>query len=177
MGGVNEEVEASTNPEHIVATRNGAVLLKHTILKSDHFPGEKNVFFSSHVNVRALDGARTRAACASISRQRSMQTGPRCSRCCAGCQNTKLLPLIDGCPNFRKVEGLPIFGVAIPTAQGLRLMLDMVRSLVPGGTKLHWSNMREEPLIYISGKPFVVREVGNPFGNLEYTGGPHWGRQ
>jgi hypothetical protein len=30
--------------------------------------------------------------------------------------------------------------------------------------------MREEPVIYINGRPFVVREADKPFANLEYTG-------
>ncbi|KAL3144047.1 hypothetical protein ABBQ32_003847 [Trebouxia sp. C0010 RCD-2024] len=66
-------------PDHIVARRTGNVLIKHTILKSDHFPG---------------------------------------------CQNKKLLPLIEGAPNFRQVPELPVYGVAIPTVSGMRLVLD-----------------------------------------------------
>lgn len=31
--------------------------------------------------------------------------------------------------------------------------------------------MREEPVIYINGNPYVVREANKPFANLEYTGG------
>ena len=42
----------------------------------------------------------------------------------AGCQNTKLTPLLDGAPNFRQVEGLPVYGVAIPTVRGLRNELE-----------------------------------------------------
>lgn len=30
--------------------------------------------------------------------------------------------------------------------------------------------MREEPVIYINGRPYVVREADAPFTNLEYTG-------
>jgi hypothetical protein len=30
--------------------------------------------------------------------------------------------------------------------------------------------MREEPLVFINGNPFVVREADQPFCNLEYTG-------
>ena len=30
----------AANPEDIVSQRRGEVLLKHTILKSDHFPGK-----------------------------------------------------------------------------------------------------------------------------------------
>lgn len=30
--------------------------------------------------------------------------------------------------------------------------------------------MREEPVLYINGRPYVVREADKPFQNLEYTG-------
>ena len=60
--------------------------------------------------------------------------------------------------------------MAIPTAQGLRNMLQKLARDLPAGTTVYWHNMREEPLIYISGRPFVVRELENPFMNLEYTG-------
>ena len=33
-----------------------------------------------------------------------------------------------------------------------------------------WQNMREEPVLYINGRPYVVREADKPFQNLEYTG-------
>jgi hypothetical protein len=48
-----------------------------------------------------------------------------------------------------------------------------MRTKVPAEATLHWSHLREEPLVYINGRPFVVREIGNPFQNLEYTG-PAW---
>ena len=34
-----------------------------------------------------------------------------------------------------------------------------------------WHNMREEPVIYINGAPFVLREDERPFKNLQV--GPH----
>ena len=39
-----------------------------------------------------------------------------------------------------------------------------------GGRKVLWHNMREEPVLYINGRPYVVREADKPFQNLEYTG-------
>lgn len=30
--------------------------------------------------------------------------------------------------------------------------------------------MREEPVLYINGQPFVLREADKPFSNVEYTG-------
>lgn len=35
---------------------------------------------------------------------------------------------------------------------------------------MYWQNLREEPLVFINGQPFVVREADQPFSNLEYTG-------
>lgn len=63
-----------------------------------------------------------------------------------------------------------VFGVAVPTVDGLREVLEQMKQQLGEHTRVHWNNMREEPLIYINGKPFVVREQDNPFANLEYTG-------
>lgn len=40
-----------------------------------------------------------------------------------------------------------------------------------GQRRVLWHNMREEPVLYINGKPYVVREADQPFCNVEYTGG------
>lgn len=81
----------------------------------------------------------------------------------------KLTPLIEGAPNFRQVPGLPVYGIAIPTVTGLRLVLDKLGA-GKGRRKVLWHSMREEPVLYINGRPFVVREADKPFANLEYTG-------
>ena len=84
-----------------------------------------------------------------------------------GCQNMKLTPLIDGAPNFRQMAGTPVYGVAIPTVTGLRNVLDAI-----GGKtrRVLWHSLREEPLVYVNGTPFVLREIEKPFSNLELTG-------
>jgi len=87
-----------------------------------------------------------------------------------GCQNTRLQPLLEGAPNFRRVPGLPVYGVGVPTASGLRAVLDELVGPERTGLPVFWHNMREEPLLYINGSPFVVREAGRPFANLEYSG-------
>lgn len=110
--------------DEIVANRNGMVLIQHSLLKSDHFPG---------------------------------------------CQNTKLRPLIEGAPNFRGIEGLPVYGVAIPTVVGLRNVL-AVLGANNKKRRVTWINLREEPVLYVNGSPYVVRESDKPFANLEYSG-------
>lgn len=64
---------------------------------------------------------------------------------------------------------MPVYGVAIPTVTGLRLVLDKLGA-AKGRRKVLWHSMREEPVLYINGRPFVVREADKPFANLEYTG-------
>ncbi|XP_075094031.1 uncharacterized protein LOC107778927 [Nicotiana tabacum] len=113
-------------PEQVMKRRDGSVLGKKTILKSDHFPG---------------------------------------------CQNRRLSPHIDGAPNYRKAGSSHVHGVAIPTVEGIQNVLDHIGAQL-SGKKTHflWINLREEPVIYINGRPFVLREVERPFSNLEYTG-------
>ncbi|CAJ1871832.1 unnamed protein product [Sphenostylis stenocarpa] len=89
---------------------------------------------------------------------------------CPGSQNPSLLESVDGAPNFREVPGFPVYGVANPTVDGIRSVIRKIGSSI-GGRPVLWHNMREEPVIYINGKPFVLREVERPYKNmLEYTG-------
>eukprot|EP00963_Diacronema_lutheri_P007046 scaffold625_cov324-Pavlova_lutheri.AAC.80 len=85
-----------------------------------------------------------------------------------GCQNKLLVPAIEGSPNFRKVDGLPVYGVAIPTLDGLKRLLRYLGA--DKGKRIVWHNLREEPVLYINGRPFVLREADRPFSNIEYTG-------
>jgi hypothetical protein len=88
---------------------------------------------------------------------------------CPGCQNPRLPERVEGAPNFREVPGFPVYGVANPTIDGIRSVLRRIGSS-KGGRPVLWHNMREEPVIYINGKPFVLREVERPYKNMrEYT--------
>ncbi|KAB2003186.1 hypothetical protein ES319_D11G113500v1 [Gossypium barbadense] len=89
---------------------------------------------------------------------------------CPGCQNASLPERVEGAPNFREVPGFPVYGVANPTIDGIQSVIQRIGSS-KGGRPVFWHNMREEPVIYINGKPFVLREVERPYKNmLEYTG-------
>lgn len=88
---------------------------------------------------------------------------------CPGCQNLSLPERVEGAPNFREVPGFPVYGVANPTIAGIQSVIRRVGSS-KGGRPVFWHNMREEPVIYINGKPFVLREVERPYKNMrEYT--------
>ncbi|CAH1413259.1 unnamed protein product [Lactuca virosa] len=66
--------------------------------------------------------------------------------------------------------GFPVYGVANPTVERIKYVMQRIGSSKGGvGRPVFWHNMREEPVIYINGKPFVLREVERPNKNmLEY---------
>ncbi|KAF7804996.1 paladin-like isoform X1 [Senna tora] len=88
-----------------------------------------------------------------------------------GCQNKRLSPQIEGAPNYRQADSLHVHGVAIPTIDGIQNVLKHIGAQIGGkGAQVLWINLREEPVVYINGRPFVLRDVERPFSNLEYTG-------
>ncbi|RDX75322.1 Paladin, partial [Mucuna pruriens] len=90
---------------------------------------------------------------------------------CPGCQYPRLPENVEGAPNFREVPGFPVYGVANPTIDGIRSVICRIGGSSKVGRPVLWHNMREEPVIYINGKPFVLREVERPYKNMrEYTG-------
>ncbi|EMD34003.1 hypothetical protein CERSUDRAFT_117523 [Gelatoporia subvermispora B] len=112
----------------VVKTRNGSVLSRGFILKTDHYPSG-----------RALD-----------------------------------LDLnVHGAPNFRapKLGNLNVFGVAQPRSQGLRGILSVLRCRpnISNPTHVVWFCTREEPIVYISGRPFVLRDSAEPRRTLKLS--------
>ncbi|MGE0494256.1 MAG: hypothetical protein AB7S38_33905 [Vulcanimicrobiota bacterium] len=85
-----------------------------------------------------------------------------------GLQNGQLPETIEGAPNFRGVDGTSIYGVAQPTEQGLRAVLDRL------GAKEHsvtWATMREEPVVYVNGRSYSLRLEAQPFANFDENSG------
>ncbi|KAL7747907.1 hypothetical protein RI367_006654 [Sorochytrium milnesiophthora] len=134
----------------VVDHRAGAVLGKHTILKHDAFPG---------------------------------------------CQKLSLPDRVQGAPNFRAVQlatlheqffktmglrkdasaegatGMPnVCGVAMPTTEGIRNVLSKMDASAVGERKVLWTCLREEPVLYINSRPYVLRLFDSPLKNLEITG-------
>ncbi|KAI0052293.1 hypothetical protein FA95DRAFT_1553613 [Auriscalpium vulgare] len=105
-------------------------------------------------------------------------------------QKMTLPERIDGSPNFRRVplilESAPVktstagssgsgtdksvCGSGMPTVQGLRRALSRVNAGPEGTNTVVWTSLREEPVIYIAGRPHVLRLVDRPLENVEATG-------
>jgi hypothetical protein len=80
--------------------------------------------------------------------------------------NTALKEKIEGAPNFRQVKDTNVYGVAQPTVQGIRNVLD--RAGAKDKTVM-WTNMREEPVLYINGRSVSLRDIKVPFENAHDT--------
>ncbi|KAG8748240.1 hypothetical protein FRC10_007629 [Ceratobasidium sp. 414] len=141
----------------VVKTRTGTVLSRGCILKTDHYP-----------TGRALD--------LDINLQGSVGANP-----------------LAGAPNFRAPRGaaaaVNVYGAAQPRVGGLRAILAILNCSppkVPTGSsptvsplardiKLPtragcvWFSTREEPVIYIAGRPYVLREASAPKTALQLS--------
>jgi hypothetical protein len=81
---------------------------------------------------------------------------------------------MDGAPNYRRVSlpsGNCVFGIGMPTKSGLQQTLKYIRDQLGGSKRrLIWTCLREEPVIFVNGRPFVLRTFQDPLSNLETTG-------
>jgi len=86
-----------------------------------------------------------------------------------GCFSLPDSPESTGAPNFRQVPGFPVFGVGQATMDGIRFV---IRKILQDSERssIVWTNLREEPVLYINSRPFVLRNYDQPFSNVEYTG-------
>lgn len=75
--------------------------------------------------------------------------------------------LSDNVLNYRRIGDKPIFGTAQCLELGIR---DVITSLQGEFDRAIWINLREEAVIYVSGRPFVMRHREKLLDNVEYPG-------
>ncbi|KAG5721301.1 hypothetical protein E4T56_gene9565, partial [Termitomyces sp. T112] len=80
---------------------------------------------------------------------------------------------VHGAPNFRapRIRDFNVFGAAQPRTQGLRAILSILRCRpgTPNQSHVVWFSTREEPIVYISGRPFVLRDASEPRRTLSLS--------
>jgi hypothetical protein len=81
-------------------------------------------------------------------------------------------PHVEGAPNYRKVEGEPIHGTSQPTVEGIKNVLKEAGAdpASGAGKKAVWTDLREEPVVYVNGQPFNMRSSDKPYSNLDQSG-------
>ncbi|KAH7106320.1 inositol hexakisphosphate-domain-containing protein [Auriculariales sp. MPI-PUGE-AT-0066] len=97
----------------------------------------------------------------------------------SGLQKMSLPERIEGAPNFRRLplklgeevdKNHNVCGCGMPTVDGLRRALKRVNADPDGSNTVYWTSLREEPVLYVSGRPHVLRLVDKPLVNVEQKG-------
>merc|ERR1712080_763740 len=67
-------------------------------------------------------------------------------------------PRMEGAPNMRRMPGFPLFGCGQPTLDGYEKVLEPVLMKYANEAKVFWVTLRQEPVIYVNGRPLSVRD-------------------
>jgi len=79
----------------------------------------------------------------------------------------KEAPHTEGAPNFRRMPGFPVFGVGQPTLAGFDKCLEPIMKKYGDEKHIYWVNLRQEPCVYVNGKPFSARDPEKLHYHLE----------
>jgi hypothetical protein len=86
--------------------------------------------------------------------------------------SSSLPQLLPGAPNFRQADlHAPVFGTGISSVSGICATLDTVGANKGGQRCAVCINLREEPVLYINGNPYVLREAAGAYTNMKEYGG------
>jgi len=81
----------------------------------------------------------------------------------------KKLAVYEGAPNFRQVPGYLVFGTGQPTKEGFSTVLTFIAQET-GAKQILWTNMRQEPVVYLNGQSFTPRIPDRMNENMEFPG-------
>ncbi|KAI8816483.1 inositol hexakisphosphate-domain-containing protein, partial [Fimicolochytrium jonesii] len=153
----------STEVLEVVKSRKGAVLSQGSILKGDMFPGAQKLSLTERV-----DGAPNfrRISLSKVQNQLGRNA------------------ILTGTPSSDKLAYMQfqadakqdppasssLYGIGMPTKPAIRRALEKVGAVPDGSRRLVWTSLREEPVLYVSGVPYVLRLLQDPLSNLETTG-------
>ncbi|CDZ97852.1 hypothetical protein [Phaffia rhodozyma] len=132
-----------------VANRTGIILSALTILKSDFFKNLQKLSLPERV-----EGA--------ANYRRVPLTLAFAPPADGGEQTKKLTGWLD--------DGLHAVGTGMPSIDGLRNALYKMDAGPKGSQVVAWTSLREEPVIYVAGRPHVLRLESRPLTNVEATG-------
>merc|ERR1712223_1963258 len=79
----------------------------------------------------------------------------------------KEAPHTDGAPNFRRMPGFPVFGTGQPTLPGFDKILEPIMKKYGDEKIIYWANLRQEPVVYVNGKPYTARDPAKINYHLE----------
>ena len=154
----------------ILASRTGQALQANMILKEDHFPGCQSKRLTEDLieggpNFRRLPILRVDG------RGFDLKRLPAAYWNAEFCESIIYLTTADASAENVPVQRRYICGIAVPSYPAIEtVMLKLDADSESGQRRVVWTSLREEPLIYINGRPFVLRYLNDPYHNIETTG-------
>lgn len=143
----------SDEVQEVVSHRSGSILSAYTMLKSDFFSGILKLGLPERIegmpNLRGVP---------------LLLTPPTPSNG----QNASSAPMTPKTPLV--THGRETWGSGMPTVEGLRRGLTRMGAGPNGPAKVVWTSLREEPVLYVNGRPHVLRLADQPITNIEATG-------
>lgn len=143
----------SDEVQEVVSHRSGSILSAYTMLKSDFFSGILKLGLPERIdgmpNLRGVPLLLTPPSQNNASNQTSTPMTPK-------------TPLVS--------HGRETWGSGMPTVDGLRRGLTRMGAAPNGPAKVVWTSLREEPVLYVNGRPHVLRLADQPVTNIEATG-------
>ncbi len=143
----------SDEVQEVVSHRSGSILSAYTMLKSDFFSGILKLGLPERIdgmpNLRGVPLLLTPPSQANGGGQPSTPMTPK-------------TPLVT--------HGRETWGSGMPTVDGLRRGLTRMGAAPNGPAKVVWTSLREEPVLYVNGRPHVLRLADQPITNIEATG-------
>lgn len=140
----------------VVNQRKGQVLSLQTILKHDAFPGCQKMSLKEKIegvpNYRRIPLVLVKSAIAMDGAALLKEVT---------CNASDVDKVVE--PPF-------VCGCAMPTKDAVIQVLKKMDAGPGGRRKVFWTCLREEPVIYVNKRPFVLRIFMDPLKNLETTG-------
>ncbi|KDN52550.1 hypothetical protein K437DRAFT_272412 [Tilletiaria anomala UBC 951] len=144
QSGVKEGLASESEEQEVISNRNGSILSPFTMLKSDFFPGILKKSLPVHID---------------------------------GMPNMRGVPMqllasasLSSSINLESFSAREVWGTGMPTLTGLRLGLQKMGAAPDGPSRVVWTSLREEPVLYVKGRPHVLRLADQPLTNVEATG-------
>lgn len=151
---VSDGMALSDEVQDVVSHRRGNILSAFTMLKSDFFSGILKLGLPERIdgmpNLRGVP----------------LLLAPPTST--GNNQNQGAAPLTPKTPIV--MHGRETWGSGMPTVEGLRRGLTRMGASPKGPAKVVWTSLREEPVLYVNGRPHVLRLADQPVTNIEATG-------
>lgn len=155
---IGDGLALSSEVMQVVRARHGQVLAQQTILKHDAFPGCQKASLKEKVegayNFRRVEVKRVKSAvkygglAANVSGlSADMERAD---------DDVPVAPFICGC--------------AMPNKDAIKAVLKRMNAGPGGKRRVLWTCLREEPVLYVNKRPYVLRLFHDPLKNLETTG-------